>query len=257
MNKENIRTTAHIPAQILNCQVVQNHLGGVFPIKKDDELFYFTKNILPMFKSPEYKKSIDYIKVIGWRNKVVDNYNKIIREYIFGMNLPKIMVGDKLIADSPIIENKLTLISTNEEMEVLSVAVHTEELDEETSLNYYYAKVRVFTEEKYNEYMIRIIHESSEKTFYDICRLYIKVATDHPRGSFQSRSTWMDYYKFLEHWHQVKYSYAITAHKSQGSTYENAYVLKWDIETNLNVYERNRILYTACTRPSKNLYIVY
>lgn len=256
-NATNIRSRIHAPVQIINSQEVKNNLGGVFPIKKDDELFYFTKNILPMFKSPDYERSIDYIKVIGWRNKVVDNYNKIIREYIFGMNLPKIMVGDKLIADNPIIENKLTLISTNEEMEVLSVAIHTEELDDDISLNYYYAKVQVFTEEKYNEYMIRIIHESSEKAFYDICKLYIKVATGHPRGSFQSRSTWMDYYKFLEHWHQVKYSYAITAHKSQGSTYENAYVLKWDIETNLNVHERNRILYTACTRPSKNLYIVY
>lgn len=256
-NATNIRSHIYAPLQILNSQEVKNHLGGVFPIKKDDELFYFTKNILPMFKSSEYEKSIDYIKVIGWRNKIIDQYNKIIREYIFGMNLPKIIKGDKLIADSPIIENKRTLINTNEEMEVLFTEVKEEIMDDEYTLKYYYTKVRVYTEERYNEYMIRIIHEDSEKSFLEICKLFIDVATGHPRGSFQSRSTWMDYYKFLEHWHQIKYSYAITAHKSQGSTYENAYVLKWDIETNLNIHERNRILYTACTRPSKNLYIVY
>jgi len=255
-NATNIRARIHAPVQILNSQEVKNHLGGVFPVKKVDELFYFTQNILPMFKSPSYERSIDYVKVIGWRNSVIDNYNKIIREHI-GMNLPKIMTGDKLIADNPITENGRVLISTNEEMEVLSVEIMQEEMSEEYILKYYWARVRVYTYEKYDEYMIRIIHEDSEAAYNKLCTLQIALAKGYPKGQWQSRSAWVDYYKFISHWHQVKYSYAITAHKSQGSTYENAYVLKWDIETSLNVYERNRILYTACTRPSKNLFVVY
>ena len=256
-NATNIRARIHAPVQILNSQEVKNHLGGVYPVKRAEELTYFMINILPMFKSPNYERSIDYIKVIGWRNAIIDNYNKIIREHIFGMGIPKIISGDKLIADSPITENGRTLISTNEEMEVLSADVMQEELDEEYILKYYQTRVRVYTYEKYDEYMIRIIHEDSEPLFKKLCVLQIALAKGYARGSWQSRSAWVDYYKFLSHWHQVKYSYAITAHKSQGSTYENAYVLKWDIETSLNVYERNRILYTACTRPSRNLFIVY
>jgi hypothetical protein len=256
-NASSIRARVYAPVQILNSQEVKNHLGGVFPIKKADEPPYFLEKILPMFKSPSYERSIDYIKVVGWRNSTIDAYNKIIREYIFGQGIPKIIVGDKLIADAPIMEKGKTIISTNDEMEVLSTEVQKEELNKKYTLHYYWTKVRVYTESIYNEYMIRIIHEDSMGIFKEICQMFIDVATKSPKGSYQSRSTWIDYYKFLEHWHQVKYSYAITAHKAQGSTYENAYVLKWDIETNLNVYERNRILYTACTRPSKNLYIVY
>jgi hypothetical protein len=256
-NATNIRARIYAPVQILNPQEVKNSLGGVFPIKREIETPFFIQNILPMFKSPNYERSIDYIKVIGWRNIIIDDYNKIIREYIFGENLPKIIIGDKLIADNPIMDAGRTLISTNEEMEVLSTEIMQEDMSDEYILKYYWTKVRVYTNEKYNEYMIRILHEDSEPAFKKLCTLQIALANGYPKGSYQFRSAWVDYYTFLKHWHQVKYSYAITAHKSQGSTYENAYVLKWDIETSRNVYERNRILYTACTRPSKNLFIVY
>jgi len=256
-NATNIRTRIHAPVQILNPQEVKNDLGGVFPIKKDKEEEYFINKILPMFTSPNYERSIDYIKVIGWRNNTIDDYNKRIREYIFGVDIPKIIKGDKLIADGPVIKDKHTLINTNEEMEVLSATVMQEVLNDEYTLKYYNTQVRVYTYEKYNEYMLRIIHEDSEATFNKLCTLQVALAKSYSQGSYQSRSAWVDYYNFLQQWHQVKYSYAITAHKAQGSTYENAYVLKWDIETNYNVYERNRIYYTNCTRPSKNLFIVY
>jgi exodeoxyribonuclease-5 len=256
MNKENIRTVTHIQSQILNSQAVENHLGGVYPISREKEQPFFQSDILPMYKSPMYERSIDYVKVIGWRNITVDSYNKQIREFIFGMNLPKIIKGDKLIADAPIVEAGRTLLNTNEEMEVVDVWINNEDMGEGAIIKYYYCQVRAYSMDKYNEFMIRIIHEDSEEFYKKILSLQAKLANSYPKGSFQARSAWIDYYKFIEHWHQVKYSYAITAHKSQGSTYENAYVLKWDIEMNRDVFERNRILYTACTRPSKNLFIV-
>ena len=251
-----IRSRIHAPTQILNSQAVENHLGGVYPISREKEQPFFQSDILPMYKSPMYERSIDYVKVIGWRNITVDSYNKQIREFIFGMNLPKIIKGDKLIADAPIVEAGRTLLNTNEEMEVVDVWINNEDMGEGAIIKYYYCQVRSYSMDKYNEFMIRIIHEDSEEFYKKILSLQAKLANSYPKGSFQARSAWIDYYKFIEHWHQVKYSYAITAHKSQGSTYENAYVLKWDIEMNRDVFERNRILYTACTRPSKNLFIV-
>lgn len=250
-----IRDHIHAPVQILNPQKVENHLGGVYPVKREEDDTFFRSHILPMYKSPIYEQSIDYIKVIGWRNRTVDSYNKQIREFIFGENIPKILKGDKLIADSPIIEAEKTLINTNEEMEVVESWIKNEDMGNGMFLKYYYCQVRIYTMDVYNEFMIRIIHEDSEGLYKEILGLQAKLAMSYPKGSFQARSAWIDYYKFIEHWHQVKYSYAITAHKSQGATYENAYVLKWDIETNRNVFERNRILYTACTRPSKNLFM--
>jgi len=54
----------------------------------------------------------------------------------------------------------------------------------------------------------------------------------------------------------VSYSYSITAHKSQGSTYNTTFVLEDDINVNIDVVERNRIKYTAYTRASNKLYVL-
>jgi exodeoxyribonuclease-5 len=49
----------------------------------------------------------------------------------------------------------------------------------------------------------------------------------------------------------LDYGYAITGHKSQGSTYEHVLVLENDIDLNPMIKEKNQIKYVALTRPSK------
>jgi exodeoxyribonuclease-5 len=68
--------------------------------------------------------------------------------------------------------------------------------------------------------------------------------------------SWVIYYNFLRRYADVNYAYAITAHKSQGSTYNTTFVLEDDIDMNINIVERNRIKYTAYTRASKKLYVL-
>jgi len=61
---------------------------------------------------------------------------------------------------------------------------------------------------------------------------------------------------FLGHqdlFHPVKYAYALTAHRSQGSTYENVWVDTSDILYNRERREAFQCLYTACSRPTKRL----
>jgi ATP-dependent exoDNAse (exonuclease V) alpha subunit len=251
-----IRSDIHKPVQIFKRGEVKLELGATFMVPRTD-LGIFVNEILPLFKSVGYQSDIDFVKVLAWRNVVVDRYNKLIREYIFGENLPKIIVGDKLIADAPITENKKIMISTNDEMEVLGISIEEERLSDLYILKYYKARVRVFSNEIYNEYMIKIIHEDSEKDFEKILSMQRTLAKSYPVGSYQSKSSWIDYFEFYNHWAKVKYSYCVTVHKSQGSTYHTAYVLAWDILISSNVLERNRILYTASTRPSTNLYIEF
>jgi hypothetical protein len=253
----NIRENINNPVQIIDPQEVHSNLGDVIPVKEANSLQFFVKNILPLYKHTEYKEGAKYIKTIAWHNKVVNFYNKIIREFLFGENLPKIIIGDLLIADAPIVEDNKILISTNQRMIVLNAVIEEEVLSELYVIRYYKTRVKVFNGEEYNEYMIKIIHEDSEATYNKIIELQTHVALSYPKGSFQARSSWIDKFKFEESWHQTKYAYAISAHKAQGSSYIHAFVLYWDIKTNPNVFERNRIYYTCCTRPSKNLYIAY
>ena len=49
------------------------------------------------------------------------------------------------------------------------------------------------------------------------------------------------------------YGYAITAHKSQGSTYSQVFVLEGDIDGNSDATERNKIKYVAFSRPTSKV----
>jgi adenylate kinase len=79
--------------------------------------------------------------------------------------------------------------------------------------------------------------------------------------------TFADIYKVIEK--DMYYGYALTAHKSQGSTYKNVYVDendfykikdRWNHNMNcveIRTRERNQLLYVSITRPSDKLYIFY
>lgn len=60
----------------------------------------------------------------------------------------------------------------------------------------------------------------------------------------------------IEPFADVNYGYALTVHKSQGSTYYNVYVDMDDIIKNINVDEGKKCLYTAITRASNEVHIL-
>jgi len=125
--------------------------------------------------------------------------------------------------------------------------------NEDGTLKYYEARVSYLNDdEKKVHYYIDILHEDSESYFNVLAGKLKKIAIEK-RGKEKS---WIKYYEFIRRFADVSYAYAITAHKSQGSTYNTAFVLEDDIDVNTNIVERNRIKYTAYTRSSKKLYVL-
>jgi hypothetical protein len=59
--------------------------------------------------------------------------------------------------------------------------------------------------------------------------------------------------KILNKYAHINYGYAITVHKSQGSTFENAFIDIRDIITNNNKLETAKMLYTSITRASNTI----
>ena len=54
---------------------------------------------------------------------------------------------------------------------------------------------------------------------------------------------------------EIDYGYALTIHKSQGSTYDDVYIEYANILLNMKSNERDKLLYTAITRSSNKLHI--
>ena len=57
----------------------------------------------------------------------------------------------------------------------------------------------------------------------------------------------------IDRFAQLNYGYAITVHKSQGSTFKNVFIDISDILDNNNTDEVSKCLYTAITRSSNTL----
>jgi exodeoxyribonuclease-5 len=210
------------------------------------------------FNSEDFKEDPEYSKIIAWRNKTVEKMNQLVRKVIYGDESigSKILLGEKLIANNPIIEMGQILFNTNDEFTVDKFEIKKEKVrvaDEEGTLKYYETGVTFLNDEdKKVTYFIDILHEDSESYFFVLANKLKKIAIEK-RGKEKS---WIKYYDFIRRFADVSYAYSITAHKSQGSTYTTAFVLEDDIDVNPNIVERNRIKYTAYTRSSKKLYVL-
>ena len=91
--------------------------------------------------------------------------------------------------------------------------------------------------------------------FEEVNKLYKNIMEDYvdEKSKFK-RLTKVKENKFFNAL-QVKYSYAITCHKSQGGQWENVFIEKPYLPNGLNK-EYLRWLYTAITRATKNLYLL-
>jgi exodeoxyribonuclease-5 len=184
--------------------------------------------------------------------------NNLVRKVIYGEKSQesKILIGEKLIANNPIIENNEIIFNTNDEFTVEDYKIKESRFkldDEILHIKYYETGVIYLNDEDKNIKMyIDILHESSQFDFDRIANNLKKIAIEK-KGKEKS---WVKYYDFLRRYADVSYAYAITAHKSQGSTYVTTFVLEDDINVNLDVIERNRIKYTAYTRSSNKLYVL-
>jgi hypothetical protein len=75
--------------------------------------------------------------------------------------------------------------------------------------------------------------------------------------NFFIKDLWKLYYSlFMDPFSDIAYGYAITSHKSQGSTFGNVYVDVQNILANPNSNEAKRCLYTAITRASTKLNLI-
>lgn len=90
------------------------------------------------------------------------------------------------------------------------------------------------------------------------CHALRKQRDEQPDGSHEwgrldteRKQTWGLYFSLEDTFAQVDYGYAMTVHKSQGSTFDHVYVDVPDLLSSGGMQQR--ILYTAVTRPAKSL----
>jgi exodeoxyribonuclease-5 len=180
-------------------------------------------------------------KVIAWRNVKTAEYNQIIRRAIFGAAASFYEVGERIIAASPCLVGGEVVLATDDEAIVESLVISRHPLSPEFEA----IELKCRTEDN-RLIRLTVLHPASATAYANACQSLAHAAKTEPKK-------WKAYWNMKELFHDVKYAYAITAHRAQGSTYENVYVDYQDILMNRERREAFQCLYVAASRPTKRL----
>ena len=238
----------------------------------------FEQIVYNNFNDEELTRNVDYAKVVAYTNLCVSNWNKFIRNSIIKDAEKSIITKNDLIISYVTIVNQF-----NE-----AVIKNSEEYIIKDIVNYVHPKYEL------KGFLVRFqaIHGGQVtsplfvldyKDSFTIQR-YVSISSSlielAKSASVKVRSQrWKDYYAFKEgcllltnitdrnnkplYLRDLDYGFSLTAHKSQGSTFDTSLVDVNDIVYDKfghpygDVEEVNRRLYVACSRCKNKLYLKF
>lgn len=186
----------------------------------------------------------EFMKAIAWRNVTVDDLNRRIRASIFENAASEFWLpGDRLILTEPAgsFSDDEKLGTTDDEGVVTDIHVERHPIYGE-----FVCRRLSLTMDDNRTVALWALHEES-------LLAYQRKVEDLGIAARAERRKWKDFWAFKESFHQVRHAYAITAHRSQGSTYDTAFVDWRDVLLNRTRREAFQCLYVASSRPRLNL----
>jgi exodeoxyribonuclease-5 len=188
------------------------------------------------------------IKVIVYRNKTKKSVNWFIRQLIY--DKPKeYELGDTLIFNDNLFDGVRILFENSTEVSVLKIR-------ERKFYGEYHGHVLTVTDGENTE-SIDVISEVSVPAWNKHVSKLFNDAKKLPKGVRRNRAlrtAWSMRNKFAN----IDYSYTLTSHKAQGSTYGTVVVVEDDIleVSMIDNIEKSQAMYVAITRASDKVYIV-
>lgn len=233
-----IREVINHPAPCITLKSDHDAAGGVWKMTKTD----FKQSIWSAASRGEFADG-QISKVISWRNVTTEAYNALIRNAIYGAESQTnpYMPGERLVAASPCERGDDYLLTTDEECVVSSITQCKHPIEPK-----YNAFELLATSENGKVIRLLVCHPTSQAQWQADCELLAHQAKANGK-------LWKMFWALKELFHDLKYAYAITAHRSQGSTYENVWVDTGDILSNRTRKEAFQCLYVSCSRPTTKL----
>lgn len=189
----------------------------------------------------------DEAKIITWRNIKVDEYNAYVRKLIFGdeARRTKWIPTDKIVATSRITDlDGNILLQTDETAEVLEVVEGYHPMHNEFDIYNILA-----LDERERKVTLRVLTDSGA---FKLSNRLNELSMEAKGGK---RYKWREFWELKEAFAEIRHSYAITSHRSQGSSYRKVFVDLEDLMLNRNKPEAFRSLYVSCTRQREELWI--
>ena len=221
-------------------------------IVKDDA--DFAETLLSEFTSDGFQADSDYCRVLAWTNASVARWNKRIRQAIFGRKAPRFMPGERLIATGACTRREVNLKNEYVENVILPSSGEVEVLEAHTergTIEYGNFQADIF------DYWV--INAQDEDGAIKNFRVLAQEEEERLKGmlkDYASRYEWDNYWGLKKAFHPLHYAYALTVHRSQGSTFQKVFLDLRNLLTNRKTHERNKLLYTAATRGSEQMIVL-
>lgn len=219
-------------------KIIREHLGDYQCNEKGEgfklyrDRTEFIKQMNKTFKSYLSKKDYDGVRALAWTNNKVNHFNKFIRATLFPTTEEAVTPGDLLMCYRPVTKwdsytkSIYTLIHNSEEVLVTSV----DQLQSHIGINMFSSIVESLDAD--NEHSLDFVNPIDYKA-------YIEQFT-HYKSSAKKRG-WKPFYGFYDSHllldnlgkkyennylpnRAFDYAYALTVHKSQGSTFNEVFI---------------------------------
>lgn len=206
------------------------------------------------YSLPEAVSNPDFIRILAWTNKTVNECNLMVRKVM--LNNPKDMFvkGDRIIAREQIISKGHIIAENSDEFNVKYCSIVKE--NRTIPFSNEIVEFEFYMIETYELDTVLYVITKNSRPLYEKYLEDVKMYCIKQQEQKHDQNVWKKYYDMVAWSAKINYSYANTIHTSQGSTYENTIVIMDDVQKNNNFIERNKLCYTAFTRAKKKLIIV-
>ncbi len=201
-----------------------------------------------LFKTNQFKLNPNYVRFLVWRNKQADILNAYVRNCFWGEDSPAYVPGDRLIAKVPVFRTVTYYTPEGDEKEGWQIIMNSSEECEVVAEG-------TLTHDKiygWQHWLVPVITD-------DGTRLDLQILTEDGLNKQKeylkekkNERHWRAYYNAIKSFDNVPYAYAITTHKSQGSSIDYIFPDTMDMR---GCPDLQKILYTALTRAKKQAFI--
>lgn len=215
-------------------------------------------SVIKTVKNAVEKGLTNHVKIVTYHVYEKTELNQKIHEALFGKD-SDYSKGDMLILNSPYdlpdvnatMENSSEIqIKSIQDTDVDEFGVHTLYLETNGT-----AYTRTGNEQK--DCVIQVVSRNDIGLYNQKLQELASRAKRQTNRALKKQA-WGDFWEYKGRYADVDFGYAITAHKSQGSTYDIVVVDEKDImgTTATSNQEKSELIYTALTRPRKTAIVI-
>lgn len=250
--KENpeLNPTQHI---VRNNQITDK--GSLLFSNSESEVL---NSVIKAVKNAVEKGLTNHVKIVTYHVNEKTELNQKIHEALFGKD-SDYSNGDMLILNSPYdLPDVNTTMENSSEIQIKSIqdtdvdefGVHTLYLETNGT-----AYTRTGNEQK--DCVIQVVSRNDIGLYNQKLQELASYAKRQTNRALKKQA-WSDFWEYKGRYADVDFGYAITAHKSQGSTYDIVVVDEKDImgTTATSNQEKSELIYTALTRPRKTAIVI-